>query len=83
MPPRSSVILCVERQQLITELEKAVADFNRISSAQLAALRNGEGLMFVEHLAAARLRIDRTRRAIIAHDEEHGCAKTPRAVFLN
>ena len=82
MPPRSSVILCSERQRLIKEFEQAVAEFNQISSVQLAALRNGEGLTLSEHLAATGLRMDRMRYAIISHDEEHGCAKTPRAVSV-
>ena len=82
MAPQSSALACFERRRLIREFENAVTDFIRMSSAQLAALRNGESLLFVEHLAAAGLRMDRTRLAIIAHDEEHGCAKTLRAVSV-
>jgi hypothetical protein len=64
------------------DFESSSAEFNRINSAQVAALNNGEGFLFADYLAAAGLRMDRAKHAIIAHEEEHGCAKTLRAVFV-
>jgi hypothetical protein len=82
MAPQSPAIACSERHRLIKEFESASAEFNRINSAQVAALNNGEGFLFADYLAAAGLRMDRAKHAIIAHEEEHCCAKTLRAVFV-
>jgi len=51
----------------------AVSEYNRMNTAQVAAMKNGDGPMFTEHIAAAGLRMDRAKYAILKHQEEHGC----------
>ena len=53
MAARSSLVLCLEKQKLIKEFERAVADYNRMNSAQVAAVRNGEDFPFAEQIAEA------------------------------
>jgi hypothetical protein len=44
-----------------------------MNSAQVAALRNGDGFIFAEQVAQAGFLKDRARYAIIKHEEEHNC----------
>ena len=69
----SSPLACIEKQRLLDEYARAVSDFNRMNSAQVAALRNSEGFIFTDQIAAAGLRMDRAKYAILAHEQEHGC----------
>jgi hypothetical protein len=73
MPAPPSVIFCIERQKLINEFEWAVSEFNRMNSAQVAAVRNGHGFMFAEQIADAERFKENVKYAIIKHQEEHGC----------
>jgi hypothetical protein len=65
--------LCEEKQWLIARYIKAGSEFHRMQSAQIAALRKGEGFQFDGEISAARRHIDAARRAISAHEKEHGC----------
>ena len=73
MAARSSPILCFEKQRLIKEFERAVADYHRMNSAQVAAVRNGEDFPFTEQIAEAGARKENAKYAVIEHQIEHGC----------
>jgi phage-related protein len=73
MSAAPSTLVCFEKRKLIKAFEWAVSEYNRMNSAQVAALRNGEGLLFSEQIAAAGLRKDRAKYALIAHEEQHRC----------
>ena len=70
---RSPIIACVEKWKLLKAYEWAVSEYNRMNSAQVAALRNGEGFRFTAQIAAAGHRKDHAKDAILKHEEEHGC----------
>jgi hypothetical protein len=53
----------------------AVAEVHRKSSAQILALRNGEGLPFEVQLAKALEWRENAEFAMIAHSEQHGCGE--------
>jgi hypothetical protein len=44
-----------------------------MNSAQVVALRNDDGFIFTEQIAAAGLHMDRAKYALLKHEEEHGC----------
>jgi len=44
MSAARSIILCLEKVKLIKAFEWAVSEYNRMNSAQVAALRDDEGL---------------------------------------
>jgi hypothetical protein len=46
---------------------------NRIHSAQVAAVLNGEGFLFQEEFAAALDRKEAAKYAVLAHQQQHGC----------
>jgi phage-related protein len=68
-----TVIFCIEKQKLIKAFEWAVSEYNRMNSAQVAAVRNGDGFIFGEQVARAGLLKDCAKYALIKHEEEHGC----------
>jgi hypothetical protein len=70
---RSPIIACVEKWKLLKAYAWAVSEFNRMNSAQLAALRNGEGFRFTDQIAAAERHKDNAKYAILKHEEEHNC----------
>jgi hypothetical protein len=66
-------IFCNEKKTLMERFTKAVSDYLRMQTAQMRALRNGEGLRFEDEIkAAGRLR-EQARRAIVEHERQHGC----------
>jgi hypothetical protein len=73
MSAAHSIILCLEKVKLIKAYEWCVSEYNRMNSAQVAALRNGDGFIFSEQIAEAGLLRERAKYAIIKHEEEHGC----------
>jgi hypothetical protein len=44
-----------------------------MKTAQVVAVKNGDGTLFTEQIAAFGLRMDRAKYAMIAHQEKHGC----------
>jgi hypothetical protein len=68
-----STLVCFEKLKLVKAYEWAVSEYNRMNSAQLAALRNGEGFIFTEQIAQAGRLKDNAKYAIIAHEESHAC----------
>ena len=55
------------------EFLAAISDHHRMQSAQVAALRKGDGFLFEKELAEASERRLNVKYAIIAHKEKHGC----------
>jgi hypothetical protein len=53
----------------------AVAEVHCISSAQILALRNGEGLPFEVQLAKALEWRENAEFAMVARSEQHGCGQ--------
>jgi hypothetical protein len=66
-------IACAEKRRLLRAYAKAVSDMNRIHSAQVAAVRNGEGFLFQHELDEATSRKENAKYAVLAHEHEHGC----------
>jgi hypothetical protein len=73
MSAARSIILCLEKVKLIKAYEWCVSEYNRMNSAQVVALRNGDGFIFSEQIAEAGLLKERAKYAILKHEEEHGC----------
>ena len=73
MSAARSIFLCLEKVKLIKAYEWAVSEYNRMNTAQVAALRNGDGFVFSEQIAQAELLRERAKYAILQHEEEHGC----------
>jgi hypothetical protein len=73
MAPVPSPTVCVEKQRLTKAFIKAVSEYHRMQSAQIAALRNGDGFQFEELLGKARKARDASKRALLQHENEHGC----------
>ena len=68
-----SAVLCLEKLKLIKAFEWSVSEYNRMNTAQIAAVRNGEGFLFGEQVAEAGRAKERAKYAILKHEEEHGC----------
>jgi hypothetical protein len=73
MAAASPVILCLEKQRLVKEFERAVSELHSMQSAQLLARRNGADFPFQEQIAAASERRECVKHAIIAHQQDQGC----------
>ena len=66
---------CIEMWQLMEDYARAVSDYNRMNSAQVAAVLAGEDFQFQEEIAKAGARKDEAKYAILKHHEEHGCSQ--------
>jgi hypothetical protein len=66
-------IACIEKQRLMREFAKAVSDYHRMQSAQVAAVMRGADFPFEAELAEAAARRENAKYAILAHQQEHGC----------
>jgi hypothetical protein len=73
MASARSTLLCFEKQRLIRNFEHAVSEYNRMNSAQVLAVRNGEDFPFQDEIAQAAAAKDNAKYAILAHQQEHGC----------
>jgi len=66
-------IWCIKKERLMREFAKAVSDYHRMNSAQLAAVLNGQDFPFEAQIAEAGERVQEMKYAILAHRQEHGC----------
>jgi len=73
MATAHSSVLCLHKEKLIREFANAVSEYNRMHSAQLAAVLKGEDFLFADEIAQAEQRKDEAKYAILAHRQEHGC----------
>ena len=64
---------CSIRAELTRKFLKAASEYNRMLTAQAAALRKGDGALFDHQVEEARLAQDRARDAIFLHRKAHGC----------
>lgn len=64
---------CIEKRRLLKSFADAVSEYNRIQSAQLAAVLNGDGFQFQAELGEAEARKENAKYAVLIHEEEHGC----------
>jgi hypothetical protein len=69
----STPIACIEKQRLLHAFAQAVSEYNRMNTAQVAAVLRGEPLQFHEQIARAEERKDAAKYAILVHEQEHGC----------
>ena len=64
---------CFERhQQLLQELQQVVTEYQRMQTAQLAAVFNGANFPFEDWIAKAAVRMEQAKYAVIAHRKQHG-----------
>ena len=66
---------CHEKQRLIEAFTHAVSEYLRMESAQMAAVLDGRGFAFEAERQQARLLKQRAKRAILLHEQEHGCGE--------
>jgi hypothetical protein len=64
---------CIEKRRLLKTFADAVSEYNRIQSAQLAAVLNGDGFQFQAELAEAEARKENAKYGVLIHEELHGC----------
>jgi hypothetical protein len=68
-----SPLVCIEKQRLLRAFAQAVSEYNRMNTAQVAAVLRGEPVQFQEQIANAGERKDAAKYAILVHEQEHGC----------
>ena len=73
MASPSTTVACSQKRDLLRDFAMAVAEVNRLHSAQVAAVLNDEGFRFQEELGIAEARRDNAKYAAITHQQEHGC----------
>ena len=66
-------IACIEKQRLLQAYTAAVAECNRLQSAQVSGLLQDDGFDFEMEIAKAGDRREQAKYAILAHQQEHGC----------
>ena len=64
---------CDVKLRLLEEFTKAVRNLNRIHSARLRAVMNGDSFRFEEEFAEALERREKAKYAVLAHQMAHGC----------
>jgi hypothetical protein len=64
---------CAEKRRLIMRFTAAVEECNRLQTKQTSALLRGEGFLWETQIAQAMERRDRTKFAVMGHQQEHGC----------
>jgi hypothetical protein len=76
MASAPSPIFCLEFHRLKTQYERAVTEFLRKQSGQLAAIINGDDTMtFDEQVHAAGIAKEKAKYVLLAHCKEHGCGE--------
>ena len=73
MPAPVQARACTQMRRLLRAFTKAVSDLNRIHSAELRALMNGEDVHFQDEFAEASARKEGAKHAVLAHRQKHGC----------
>jgi len=73
MADPAPIIACIEKERLLQAFAKAVSDYHRMQTAQVAAVQRGEDFPFQEELAQAAEVRDRAKYAVLQHRLEHGC----------
>ena len=68
-----SPAVCLGKRKLIRAFERAVSEYNRMNTAQVAAVVNGVSFQFTEQIAKAGIRKDRAKYAVLKHEQGHGC----------
>jgi hypothetical protein len=66
-------IACIQKQRLLEEFERAVAEQHRLQAARTAAMLRGEDFLFEKEITWAALQRENVKYAILAHQHEHGC----------
>jgi hypothetical protein len=66
-------IACGQKQRLLQEFARAVAEHHRMQSGQLAAVLRGEDFPYEREIAKALLQRENAKYAVLAHQDEHGC----------
>lgn len=66
-------VVCFYKERLLRAFAHAVSDYNRMHSAQLAAVVRGEDFPFKEEIAQAHLVMEQAKYDVLSHRDEHGC----------
>jgi hypothetical protein len=66
-------IACIEKRRLLLAYTTAVAECNRLQSAQVSALLQGDGFDLEMEIAKAGERREQLKYAVLAHQQQHGC----------
>ena len=66
-------ILCIEMERLVQSYIRAVAEWSRLHTAQVQALKGGGNYKFTGALVEAAERVETTKHAIVAHRQTHCC----------
>jgi hypothetical protein len=64
---------CSEKRGLIMRFTAAVQECNRLQAEQIKALLRSEGFLLESDIAQAMERRERTKYAVLQHQQEHGC----------
>jgi hypothetical protein len=67
------IVACVKKRRLLQAFTEAVAECNRLQSAQVSLLLQGDGFNLESEIAKAAQRREFAKYAVIAHQQEHGC----------
>ena len=66
-------MICLDKRLLTRAYVREVSEWNRIHSAQVRAVTQGQEYMFNQELAAATDRVEQAKYALINHCQTHGC----------
>jgi hypothetical protein len=64
---------CLEKERLMREFVKAVADYNRMQTAQVEAILRDEDVPFEDEIAEVAELRERAKHAVLIHRRQHGC----------
>jgi hypothetical protein len=64
---------CAEKQRLLGEFTIAASDYLKATSQQLKSVALGAGSGFEVEIESAAKRKDEAKRAVLDHENEHGC----------
>ena len=67
------VVTCREQRKLLKAFAHAVREYQRMQTAQVAAVLNGKDFLFEDWVEKAAKAKDEAMYAILRHREEHGC----------
>lgn len=73
MASPAPIIARSEKRKLLQEFVAAVSEVNRIHSAQVVAVLNGDGFLFQDELHKAMSWKEKAKYAVLVHQQEYGC----------
>ena len=71
--PNTKLDYCLEKHSLVEAFTLCVSEYFRVQAAQVSALIKHDAFDFETELEAARECNVAAKRAVVQHQEEHGC----------